>query len=152
MKLRFRDVERERRLELEETIPIAQLPLTTPDRPVLLDPVPVKLTAEFADGTAQISVEAEARHHVLRRWCREAFHVWVTTVFDIEAVPDEDDIVLVDEVRQHILLALPSHTLCSTGCRGLCSVCGANRNVHPCGCAAAGKTSPFDALKNFKIK
>ena len=152
MKLRFRDVERERRLELEETIPIAQLPLTTPDRPVLLDPVPVKLTAEFADGTAQISVEAEARLTVLCARCLEPFPTSVKPVFDFEAGPDKDDIEVVDEVRQHILLALPTQPLCSTGCRGLCSVCGANRNVHPCGCAAAGKTSPFDALKNFKIK
>lgn len=152
MRLRFRDVERERHLELKETIPIADLPLATPDRPVLLDPVPLSLTADFANGVALISVEAEARLTVLCARCLEPFPTTVKPVFEFDAGPEKDEIEVVDEVRQHILLALPTQPLCSAACRGLCPVCGANRNANPCRCAVEGKISSFDVLKNFKIQ
>ena len=34
-----------------------------------------------------------------------------------------------DELRDEILLALPINPLCKESCRGLCPVCGGNRNV-----------------------
>jgi len=43
-------------------------------------------------------------------------------------------------VRDAVLLGLPPAPLCNEGCRGLCPVCGANRNENPCGC----ETSPPD--------
>ena len=36
-----------------------------------------------------------------------------------------------DEVRDEILLALPINPLCKESCRGLCPVCGGNRNQLP---------------------
>src|SRR6516225_6147757 len=43
-----------------------------------------------------------------------------------------NEIVLDDEVRDEILLAIPLQVLCSESCKGLCPVCGGNRNVVPC--------------------
>jgi uncharacterized protein len=37
-------------------------------------------------------------------------------------------------VREQLLLALPSYPVCQEGCKGLCSVCGANLNERDCGC------------------
>jgi uncharacterized protein len=37
-------------------------------------------------------------------------------------------------VREQFLLALPSYPVCGEGCKGLCSVCGANLNERDCGC------------------
>lgn len=42
---------------------------------------------------------------------------------------DLDDLVLAD-----ILLQLPSKMLCRDDCRGLCEVCGTNRNEKSCDC------------------
>lgn len=39
-------------------------------------------------------------------------------------------------VRELIIVALPQKPLCRPDCLGLCPVCGADRNVEPCGCAA----------------
>jgi uncharacterized protein len=37
-------------------------------------------------------------------------------------------------LRSETLLALPMKPLCRADCRGLCPVCGGNRNVTPCAC------------------
>lgn len=43
---------------------------------------------------------------------------------------DMDDVALND-----VLLEMPTKTLCSEDCRGLCPVCGADLNTTDCGCA-----------------
>ena len=48
---------------------------------------------------------------------------------------DEDRLELARTVWEQLHLALPVKPLCSAGCRGLCSSCGADRNREPdCGC------------------
>lgn len=50
-------------------------------------------------------------------------------VFDGEAI-DIDELV-----REQLLLALPTRALCSEECKGLCPLCGANRNTDSaCAC------------------
>jgi hypothetical protein len=44
---------------------------------------------------------------------------------------------LTGDLREAILLALPSHPLCRAECRGLCPRCGADLNRGPCGCPPA---------------
>ncbi|MFY9442490.1 MAG: DUF177 domain-containing protein [Bacillota bacterium] len=46
-----------------------------------------------------------------------------------------DEIDITDEVREAVLLALPSKRLCSVQCKGICPVCGVNRNKSECKCA-----------------
>ena len=67
---------------------------------------------------------------------------------DYWVVPD--GVLDVDEVvRTELLPALPTKHLCSPDCKGLCAVCGANRNRVACNCAAT-KDNPFaDALANY---
>lgn len=48
-----------------------------------------------------------------------------------------DGLLLEDVLREQILLALPAKILCREDCKGLCPVCGRNRNTDPCDCAAA---------------
>lgn len=48
--------------------------------------------------------------------------------------PDEDVIILDDEVRQSILIGVPLKVLCSEDCRGLCPTCGADLNKGECHC------------------
>ena len=45
-----------------------------------------------------------------------------------------DEVDLGPLVREAMILSLPTVPLCRDECRGLCSHCGANRNVGPCGC------------------
>ena len=54
---------------------------------------------------------------------------------DEEAYPLVGDLVdLGPMVRDAIVLELPLAPLCSEACKGLCSQCGKDLNVGPCGC------------------
>lgn len=66
---------------------------------------------------------------------------------------DGDEIDLAPEIRDEILLAIPINPTCQEGCRGLCAVCGGNRNVTPCGCEAKQQTvqSKLSALAKIKL-
>ena len=47
----------------------------------------------------------------------------------------DDQIDLDRIIETETTLALPMKPLCDPACRGLCLVCGANRNVTACSCA-----------------
>lgn len=54
-------------------------------------------------------------------------------------------------VREQVLLALPMDALCSEDCKGLCQVCGSNRNEGECGCDRHVPDPRWAALKNIKL-
>jgi len=51
-----------------------------------------------------------------------------------------------------VALELPVKVVCSEGCRGICPVCGANRNREACSCSKGAAQGPFEVLKNLKGK
>lgn len=58
-----------------------------------------------------------------------------------------DGVNLADVVREQVLLSVPMKIVCRPDCRGLCPVCGVNRNVRECGCSLQHEDSPFAFLK-----
>ena len=74
---------------------------------------------------------------------------------------EDDDVVafagneidLSDELRDEIFLAMPVKPLCEESCKGLCPVCGGNRNVVACLCEAKQRQamSGLAALAKLKI-
>src|SRR5262249_11340282 len=62
------------------------------------------------------------------------------------------EIDLSDELRDAIVLAVPFNPLCDEACRGLCPLCGGNRNLVPCTHAAAVPTTPGGLAALGKIK
>jgi uncharacterized protein len=62
------------------------------------------------------------------------------------------DIDLSDELRDAIVLTIPFNPLCDEACRGLCPLCGGNRNLVPCTHAAATPTTPGGLAALGKIK
>ena len=54
-------------------------------------------------------------------------------------------------VREQILLAVPGYPVCNEGCKGLCSVCGANLNERDCGCDRRVPDPRWAGLKNVKL-
>jgi len=53
----------------------------------------------------------------------------------------------VGAVTEQVILSVPMKVVCRPDCRGLCPVCGANRNTGECQCPAAPADSPFASLK-----
>lgn len=64
---------------------------------------------------------------------------------------EEPGLNLSDAVVEQIQLRLPMRGLCDEGCRGLCPICGANRNHSDCACEERTGDSRWDALKSLKL-
>jgi uncharacterized metal-binding protein YceD (DUF177 family) len=77
---------------------------------------------------------------------------------------DEDEVGLVtftggeldvsNQVRDELVLAIPFNPLCHEGCKGLCPLCGSNRNVVACThatTAPATATGSLAALSKIKL-
>ena len=62
------------------------------------------------------------------------------------------EIDLADELRDALVLAIPFNPLCDEQCRGLCPLCGGNRNLVPCTHAAATPAAPGGLAALGKIK
>ena len=60
-----------------------------------------------------------------------------------------DGIALEDVLREYVLLALPMQRICRETCKGICPVCGQNRNQKECGCHAEAVDDRWEALKNI---
>jgi uncharacterized protein len=58
---------------------------------------------------------------------------------------------LEDIVREQVLLALPMQRVCSETCKGICPVCGSNRNETNCDCRLKTGDDRWKALKDFHV-
>jgi uncharacterized protein len=71
--------------------------------------------------------------------------------------PDQDPATLIDEhhildlaevVRQDLTLSIPASPFCRPDCRGLCSICGKNRNEEACDCREEATDPRWEALRD----
>ncbi len=60
-------------------------------------------------------------------------------------------IELEDILREQVLLALPMQRVCSDACKGICPVCGRNRNETACDCRVENSDDRWGALRNLEI-
>ena len=64
--------------------------------------------------------------------------------------------IVVTEARadgrlEQMLLGLPMDVLCKPDCKGLCMVCGQDRNANDCGHEQKVPDPRWSALKNIKL-
>jgi len=57
-----------------------------------------------------------------------------------------------DVLREVVLLALPMQLVCSESCKGICPVCGQNRNQRDCGCQSAAVDDRWTKLKELRAE
>jgi uncharacterized protein len=60
-------------------------------------------------------------------------------------------IELEDILREQVLLALPMQRVCSDSCKGICSVCGKNRNEANCDCRVDNADDRWGALRKLEL-
>jgi uncharacterized protein len=63
-----------------------------------------------------------------------------------------DGLLLEDALREQILLSVPLKVVCREDCKGLCPVCGKNRNTELCVCEQALQDPRWQALKDIREK
>jgi uncharacterized protein len=77
---------------------------------------------------------------------------------DIAIDPGESEIAfyegggleLNEILREHVLLSLPMQRTCSDVCKGICPVCGKNRNQESCHCETKPADDRWAALKELR--
>jgi uncharacterized protein len=55
-------------------------------------------------------------------------------------------------LREVALLALPMRLVCSEACKGICPMCGQNRNQSDCACARQAPDERWSQLRNFRAE
>jgi uncharacterized protein len=104
-----------------------------------LQPVELPITTEFNERFVRsVSWAAEEQHQLQA----EDLNI---------AVFDGEGIELDDLVREELLLALPVSVLCRDDCKGLCPVCGIDRNANDCQCENDEPDSRWQKLKELQM-
>lgn len=80
---------------------------------------------------------------------------FTTTVDDFTTSVEIDEktefVDLTDELRQSIILSLPSYPVCRQDCQGVCATCGKNLNEGPCTCTHEEQDSRWRALDALEL-
>jgi uncharacterized protein len=61
-----------------------------------------------------------------------------------------DGVELNDVLLEFVLLSLPMQKLCQAGCKGICPLCGQNRNLNECHCQPEAADDRWSALKSIQ--
>jgi len=144
---------------------------TSQDEFRLLSAVRLVLDVEKKDQRYRLAGTAGATLELRCSRCDEPFALPLDATFDVTYLPqaantgegerevEEEDldsafyeneaIDLGQLVREQFYLAVPMKPLCSATCRGLCPVCGTNRNAGTCGCDAAWEDPRLAPLKDL---
>jgi uncharacterized protein len=59
---------------------------------------------------------------------------------------------LEDILREQLLLQLPMQRVCKESCKGICAVCGGNRNENACNCPTKSGDDRWQALQSLRIE
>ena len=129
----------------------------------------VRLHAERDGDDVVIAGEVEATVPVACGRCLEEFPVRARAIVDVRFIPrppDGDRVELGSDdldldfyhggeidlstlVASETALALPMKPLCREDCRGLCPVCGGNRNLVACACPERAPDARLAVLKDL---
>jgi len=130
----------------------------------LAGPVEARLVARSDAGTAIVDGTLAADLELVCSKClrpvSEKTEVPVTESFTLQrgiAELDEDVHLVHEEIvdltpylREAFVVQLPMAAVCGESCKGLCPVCGKDRNVESCGCEQEEKIDlRFAGLKDF---
>lgn len=162
MKIRVSDIQ-------DEGLTVAnvgEFPSPFTDRAWRLDAVDLHLALDGQDVVVTGRIDATVPLTCGR--CLDEFRVPVRATVDTRYVPrpaaadhelgaddldldfyDHDELNLDTLVETETTLALPMKPLCRDDCRGLCPVCGGNRNVTQCACTQRSPDPRLAALRDL---
>lgn len=161
-------LEREKTLQVDAAVP-AEDPLWEETEFHFEGPLLVDMTATVA-GSGEYIVRGRVEGTLLQK-CRRCLgpvrtevdeeHTLVFSPRDelgtAEADPetrivdlDDDDIDLGLAIREELILGAERFVVCDEECKGLCPVCGIDRNEDECDCTLEEPDPRWDALRELK--
>ena len=118
----------------------------------------VKAIGDSVQVRGEMEFTASARCALCLKEASRAMKTTFDAVFALAPNPDNPDLYLyegkeldlTDMATDAATLALPMQWRCRPDCKGLCPVCGADRNVTSCSCRQdSGKENPFAVLQQL---
>ncbi len=100
--------------------------------------------------TGRLRTEATLRCSRCLRMFRQEIAVGLFAVH--QELGGEDFVDLTPQMREDIILELPQRALCQSSCKGLCPVCGKDRNESACNCKPSSEDMRWHALDQLKLK
>ena len=134
-------------------------------------PIEYEVTVTKMGSNVRVEGPVKSTMQLLCDRCLEPFSLPVSAHLDIELAPKDDqpnlpdvelsgdemdlyyfegdELELEPYVYEEVMLAIPIKALCSDACKGICPVCGKNRNTETCGCGASKGTALGERLQVF---
>jgi DUF177 domain-containing protein len=141
------------------------------ERVRLVEPVRVEGKVRLAGVDVSINGHIETRAQVECDRCLKEVELPVKADFDLQYITGAEyessagaelteevmsvsvfdgEVIDVDEiVKEQISLAVPTRTLCRPDCKGICPVCGIDKNTGDCDCETREVDPRWAALKNL---
>ena len=164
-----------RKVRFDESNEPGQIDFTDEDL-VQASPLAAQGTAELlahSDGQMRIQGKIKVEMTAQCDRCLGGARFALDSGFDLfyrpaSQLPDEDEVAidegeaeigfyddggmeLEDILREQVLLALPMQRVCSESCKGICPVCGRNRNEAECDCRVETASDQWAALRNLHL-
>lgn len=149
-------------VDVTEAFVSEEVPLVSPVRAHL------ELTKQFSEIiitgsiSAELELECSRCLQKYRRYMNEAVHVVYHPLTEIEADRNElkddemdmgfyqgDELDLQELVREQVLLNIQMKPLCDERCKGICSQCGTDLNLHACDCDTKKVDARLEVLKQL---
>lgn len=67
------------------------------------------------------------------------------------SIIEGDQIDLLEPIRETVMIETPMSVLCSETCKGICDVCGIDRNKDSCECVVVVRDERWAALDDLKV-
>lgn len=139
---------------IEGSLPGEQLAVNDASELKSCGPIEYNLNVQLLGSEILIQGQVEVEVELPCARCTEFYSTKLrdsvfVRCFEISEVEDGFDIAA--EVREAVLLDIPSFPLCSTNCKGFCSKCGKNLNVGSCDCVVDKGDDRWSQLDEFKI-
>ena len=123
-----------------------------------VQPIAMHIEAVLVEGVLYLRIVTQGQVYSRCDLCGEACLAQAGCTLDEELSFDspyydaEDQAFDLAELeRQAIVLSAPRSALCRPDCKGLCPLCGANRNITTCTCkiTSTGDNNPFGVLQDI---
>ena len=133
MKVQIRRIDPEG-MELDESFPAGLVGLTQRDVLHFVSPFTIKAKVIRADDEVVADITVHSCFESFCSRCLEEMKQDWTAEFTLtfDAKEYSEFIEMDEDIRQELILNLPSRILCRTDCKGLCVDCGANLNKQEC--------------------
>ncbi len=137
----------------------------------VITPVSYELTVRKFDDLVTVQGPLECTMSITCSRCLEDFIFDLKAFLDIKLAPrtknprvsetelksddmdvyyyEGEEIDLEPFIYEEVLLNVPIRLICAEDCKGLCPVCGRNKNLEDCQCDTAARTLLGEKLKSF---